>query len=61
LTLFTSAIMPAGVFSRICGDVEFYQGVQIVEVSALGFEEFLSKTVEWKASLNRLVRRELVS
>ena len=30
-------------------------------VSALGFEEFLPKTVEWKASLNRLVRRELVS
>jgi hypothetical protein len=53
--------MPAGVFSRVCGDVEFYQGVQIVEVSALGFEEFLPKTVEWKASLNRLVRRELVS
>jgi hypothetical protein len=33
----------------------------IVEVPALGFEEFLPKTVEWKASLNRLVRRELVS
>jgi hypothetical protein len=37
------------------------QGFIIIEVSALCFEEFLPKAVEWKALQNRSARREPVS